>query len=110
MSKPQQFAVMWDCHGLEAIKRVPDPTEITFALLKGETPPERPRLPHWELRARYNTQRHYEIYIISVEVGVDQDDIEAMFTNNPQEAADTIRRIGHKYYSNRVSQHETVIR
>jgi len=109
MSNPQQFAVMWDCSGLEAIKRVPDPTEITFALLKGETPPERPRLLHWELRARYNTQRHYEIYIISVEVSIGQDDIKAMFTNNPQEAADTIRRIGYKYYSDRVSQHETVI-
>ena len=102
MSNPQQFAVMWDCSGLEAIKRVPDPTEITFALLKGETPPERPRLLHWELRARHNTQRHYEIYIISVEVSIGQDDIKAMFTNNPQEAADTIRRIGYKYYSDRV--------
>lgn len=110
MSNPQQFAVMWDCSGLEAIKRVPDPTEITFALLKGETPPERPGLPHWALRARYNTQRQYEIYIIDVEVGVGQDDIEAMFTNNLQEAADTIRQIGYKYYSDRVSQHETVIR
>ena len=42
-------------------------------------------------------------------VGVGQDDIEAMFTNNLQEAADTIRQIGYKYYSDRVSQHETVI-
>ena len=104
------FAIMWDCHGLEACARVPDPADTTFALLKGSKPPELPNIEHWRLRARYNTQRHYEIYIITAIPGIDTDDIVAMFEANPQHAADTIRRIGHCYYSDRAKQDQIVIR
>lgn len=104
------FAIMWDCHGLEACERVPDPADTTFALLKGAEPPQLPNINHWALRARYNTQRHYEIYIITAVPGIDRDDIVAMFEANPQSAADTIRRIGHCYYSDRAKQDQIVIR
>ena len=104
------FAIMWDCHGLEAIEAVPDPAETTFALLKGVEPPRPPNIEHWKLRARYNSQRHYEIYIITAKPGIDKDDIREMFENNPQTAADTIRRIGHKYYSDRSQEDRVVIR
>jgi hypothetical protein len=104
------FAIMWDCHGLEAVKAVPDPAETTFALLKGEEPPRPPNILHWQLRARYNTQRHYEIYIITATPGIDEDDIREMFENNPQTAADTIRRIGYKYHSDRSQEDRIVIR
>lgn len=105
-----QFAVMWDCHGLEAVQRVPDPADTTFALLKGVEPPKLPNLLHWELRARYNNQRHYEIYVITTTPGIGEQDIREMFRANPQSAADTIRRIGHKFYSDRVQQDQVVIR
>lgn len=95
------FAIMWDCHGLESCQRVPSPADTTFALLKGDKLPELPNIMHWELRARYNTHRHYEIYIISAQPGIEREDIVAMFEANPQSAADTIRRIGHCYYSDR---------
>ena len=95
------FAVMWDCHGLEAVQKVPDPADTTFALLKGTKPPTVPALMHWELRARYNSQRHYEIYLITATPGIGEDDIRSMFEASPQTAADTIRRIGQKYYSDR---------
>ena len=104
------FAIMWDCHGLEACERVPDPADTTFALLKGVEPPRPPNINHWALRARYNTQRHYEIYIITATPGIDRDDIVAMFEANPQSAADTIRRIGRCYYSDRANQDQIVIR
>ena len=104
------FAIMWDCHGLEACARVPDPADTTFALLKGSKLPELPNIEHWRLRARYNTQRHYEIYIITAIPGIDTDDVVAMFEANPQHAADTIRRIGHCYYSDRAKQDQIVIR
>ena len=106
--RAQQFAIMWDCHGLEAIQRVPDPADTTFALLKGEKPPELPNLLHWGLRARYNTQRHYEIYIITAQPGIEKEDIVEMFTNDPQSAADTIRRIGHKFYSDRETKERAI--
>jgi hypothetical protein len=95
------FAVMWDCNGLEAVQAVPAPADITFALLKGADPPVLPKLMHWTLRARYNSQRHYEIYLITATPGITEDDIRDMFEASPQTAADTIRRIGQKYYSDR---------
>lgn len=108
--RPRMFAIMWDCHGLEACARVPDPADVTFALLQNKAPPEVPNLSHWSLRARYNTQRHYEIYIVTATPGIDEHDIQEMFGANPQAAADTIRRIGHCYYSDRANQDQIVIR
>ena len=110
MSQDQQFAIMWDCNGLEALEAIPEPEEITFALLQSIPPPWTPSLMHWELRARYNSQRHYEIYIFSVAPGVEKKDILDMFKQDPQSAADTIRRLGHCYYSDRVNEEKVVIR
>ena len=104
------FAIMWDCHGLEACERVPNPADTTFALLKGEKRPDAPNIEHWKLRARYNSQWHYEIYIITARPGIDRDDIVGMFEANPQSAADTIRRFGHCYYSDRAREDRIVIR
>lgn len=109
-ARPGQFVVMWDCHGLEAVARVPDPADTTFALLKGVEPPKPPNILHWQLRARYNTQRHYEIYVITATPGIGEQDIRDMFESDPQSAADTMRRIGHKFYSDRVQEDRVVIR
>jgi hypothetical protein len=103
------FAIMWDCHGLEAVARVPDPADTTFALLKGEKPPGPPNIEHWKLRARFNSQRHYEIYLITAQPGIDIEDIRSMFEASPQTAADTIRRIGQCYHSDRVDKKQAVI-
>lgn len=102
------FAIMWDCYGLEAVVRLPDPADTTFALLKGVEPPKMPNLNHWELRARFNTQRNYEIYIVTATPGIDEDDIVGMFNADPQTAADTIRRIGHKYLSHRETKERAI--
>lgn len=106
--RAQQFAIMWDCHGLEAVERVPNGADTTFALLKGLEPPKLPNLLHWELRARYNSQRHYEIYVITAQPGITEEDIREMFENDPQSAADTIRRIGHKFYSDRETKERAI--
>jgi hypothetical protein len=108
--RPTMFAIMWDCNGLEAVVRVPTPADRTFALLKGVEPPRPPNIMHWELRARYNSQRHYEIYIITADSGITEDDIRNMFEAGPQTAADTIRRIGEKFYSDRQDETQVVIR
>ena len=73
--KHNRFAVMWDCNGLEAVEQLPDPAETTFALLKGTKPPEYPNILHWRLRAQFNTQRHYEIYVFETVKGITKDDI-----------------------------------
>lgn len=103
------FAVMWDCNGLEAVVKVPNPADRTFAVLAGTKPPEMPALNHWRLRAQFNTQRHYEIYIVTAEAGITVDDIRDMFEAAPQTAADTIRSIGTVFYSNRRPQKKAVI-
>jgi len=107
--RPTMFAIMWDCNGLEAVVRVPNPADRTFALLKGVEPPRPPNIMHWELRARYNTQRHYEIYLITATPGITEDDIRDMFEADPQTAADTIRRIGHQHYSDRQNQKAVIV-
>ena len=108
LDRPSVFAIMWDCNGLEAVEAVPNPADITFALLKGAEPPRPPNINTWELRARYNTQRNYEIYIITAVPGIDTNDIRNMFEADPQTAADTIRRIGHKYYSDRATKEKLI--
>ena len=102
--KNSRWAIMWDCYGLEAVARVPDPSDFTFAVLKNALRPEMPNIEHWKLRAQLNPQRHYEIYIFESKDGIDKDDIVEMFEADPQGSADTIRRLGHCYYSDRATR------
>ena len=109
MSKQNVFAIMWDCNGLEAVEQVPDPALTTFAVLQDREPPRPPNLNTWALRARFNTQRNYEIYIVHATPEITQEDIREMFEANPQTAADTIRRLGHKFYSDRATQPRAIV-
>jgi hypothetical protein len=101
------FAVMWDCNGLETIVDVTEcQQQRTWAMLKGiRNPPiEVPNLMHWKLRAQANPQRHYEIYVLEVQDGITVEDVRVAFEADPQEMADTVRRIGHKFYSDRAPE------
>jgi hypothetical protein len=109
MSKHNIFAVMWDCNGLEAVEQVPDPALTTFAVLQGTQPPQMPNLNMWSLRAKFNTQRNYEIYIVHATPEITQEDIREMFEADPQTAADTIRRLGQKFYSDRATQPRAIV-
>jgi hypothetical protein len=102
------FAIMWDCYGLEAVARVPNPADTTFALLKGVKPPEVPNINMWALRGRFNPQRNYEIYLITATPGISEDDIRDMFEADPQGSAETIRRIGHKFLSDRETKERLI--
>lgn len=106
------FVVVWDNIGLEYVGNVTeDEHRRTWAALKG-TPvsSQLPNINHLLLRARYNSQRHYEIYLVTAVDGITTDDIRAMFEASPQTAADTIRRLGHCYYSDRQREDQVVIR
>lgn len=101
---PHQFLITWSNEGLEFVG---DYTEYVqdkmWADLQGKKPTVSfPNLMHLELRARYNAQRHYEIYLINATDGITVEDIQTMFRNDPQGTADLIRNRGHKYYSDRV--------
>ena len=107
-----QFVAMWDCHGLEYVGDVTAAEQDrTWSALQSKPPTATiPNLLHLELRARYNTQRHYEIYIFNAQEGIGAEDIREMFDADPQTAADTIRRIGQKFYSDRREEHNIKIR
>jgi len=104
------FAVMWDCHGLESIGEIVDPALKTWAILGNKTvPKENFNIEHWKLRARFNSQRHYEIYAIGVDGSITKEDLVEMFTQDPQSAADLIRARGEKLYSDRKTQKDTIV-
>ena len=98
------FLVSWDCTGLEAVINVTDyEKEATWATLKNEDPPVRlgSMVNHLMLRARANSQRHYEIYTMNVAEGISDEDIRTMFESDPQGSADLIRDRGNQIYSDR---------
>jgi hypothetical protein len=106
-----QFVVMWDNTGLEFVGDWTDFNQDSmWSTLQGKKSEKTfVNLMHLELRARYNTQRHYEIYLINAAEGIGADDIRAMFAADPQTAADIIRERGHKYYSDRVNADQVKI-
>ena len=106
-----QFVVMWDNTGLEFVGDYTDyAQDHMWATLQGKKSEKTfVNLMHLQLRARYNTQRHYEIYLINATEGITADDIRAMFEADPQSAADIIRERGYKYYSDRVETNKVKI-
>ena len=56
------------------------------------------------LRARYNPQRHYEIYAVDCDESMDEKFWREQWEEHPQATADLIRDRGHKLYSDRVTK------
>lgn len=98
------FVVSWCCEGLEGIIPISElERQQTFDLLCGKESTVNPHssVNMMVLRARFNTQRFYEIYAVSAAKGITADDIRGMFEADPQCAADIIREKGQKIYSDR---------
>ena len=107
-----QFLIMWDQLGLECcIDVTEDQQRRMWQKLKGEPVSESsiPSLNHLLLRARFNSQRHYEIYSVEATDGITAEDIQDMFEASPQTAADTIRRLGHCLHSDRATKNRVLI-
>jgi hypothetical protein len=101
-----QFLVMWDMYGLEYCEDLTEISQsIMWSKLREETAKVRiPNLMHLQLRAQYNTHRHYEIYVVSAEPGVTKEDIIQMFEDHPQGAAELVRENGHCFRDDRPKQ------
>jgi hypothetical protein len=115
----KNFIAMWDNQGLECIfdvdaemaQRDAYEKRKLWNILKDEKMLEyRPGIPLQSmiLRAKYNSQRHYEIYQFVTD-GLDMDDVKSMFEDSPQFIVDHIRKNGSKIYSDRLEQHRVVI-
>jgi hypothetical protein len=107
-----QFLIMWCNEGLECcINITEDEQRRMWQQLKGEpvSGSKIPNISHLMLRARVNSQRHYEIYVCDAVDGITAEDICEMFEADPQGAADTIRRLGHCMHSDRATKDRVVI-
>ena len=114
----KKFIAMWDNTGLEFLidfskhEKEVDAWEKkkVWNTLKElplqETKPQIP-LQAMIIRARANSQRHYEIYLFNSSEG--EKFIRDMFENEPQIIVNWIRENGYKYYSDRVKMKDVVI-
>ena len=102
---------MWCNEGLEYVgDATMDRYRSVWSKLKGEEFLPRHNLLHMRLRAQYNPQRHYEIYLMDAEDEISESDITQMFETDPQTAADTIRRLGECFYSDRLDvKHQVIV-
>lgn len=105
------FLVMWCSEGLEYVGDITeDSQQGVWAALKGEKHTSTiPNLMHLKLRAQYNSQRFYEIYVVEATEGITADDIRSMFESDPQTAANLIRARGQCLYGNGMGKQRSVI-
>ena len=111
------YVLSWDCTGLEAVVNISDiEKEKMWSVLK-DADSGKSRGPSVNnivnmlmLRARFNTQRHYEIYCIDTDDTITEEDLRRQFDDNPQGMADLIRDRGRQLYSDRVRHNEVKIR
>lgn len=104
------FLLSWDQLGIEAVVPISKYEQWdavqTMEMLKGnkrEACPLDQMISMMKLRARFNTQRHYEIYAIDCDESISEEDWRDMFEQDPQGTADLVRARGFKLYSDRAS-------
>ena len=116
--KLNNFLVVWDMLGLESIFSVDDALnevesyekDKTWKILKGETVGKRPNpipLQMLIMRARFNSQRSYEIYTFSTDMNMN--DVRKIFADDPQPIVNWIRENGNKIYSDYSKSNKQVI-
>lgn len=117
-----KFLLSWDCYGLEACVDITEDVgrgndfEKESLFQRIANPEEEPHNEHvmklnkmihmMQLRARFNPQRNYEIYMLNAKKGVSKADIEQWFQDSPQAAVDRVREIGIRLLSHRDTQPE----
>lgn len=103
------FIFSWDHLGIESIIPITQyetvDRENTMRILRDQQVVRNPLnsiIQSLLLRARYNSQRHYEIYAIDCDLSLDEEFWKKQWAIDPQGTADLIRERGHKLYSDRV--------
>lgn len=112
MSNGNIFLLSWDMQGLEACINISDiDKQATWAVLQDQKPNHKLStiVNGVMLRARYNSQRHYEVYTVTMDSSITVDDVREMFEANPQGMADLIRDRGNKMYSDRIDKTDVKI-
>jgi len=117
MKNKNVFIFSWDHLGIESIIPVAEYEQMEkdniFKLLKGQKVERNPLnsiIQSLLLRAKFNTQRHYEIYAVDCDSSLDKEFWREQWQQFPQETADLIRERGHKLYSDRLNEKNMKIR
>ena len=110
------YLVYWCEEGLESVIPITEyeqwDRDNTFKILNNQEPARNPlnqMIQNMLLRARVNGQRHYELYAIDCETSISKEDLEQMFEEVPQAAADLFRLRGHRLYSDRAEKNRVRI-
>ena len=99
------YLVMWDCQGVEHLAEItehhPDrwaKDHLFDSINAGRKVQKKFSVPleAMKMRARANSQRHYEIYVFTSDDGIGLDDIREWFDVDPQSFADWVRE-NHSY-------------
>ena len=109
----------WDREGFECLQDItnkhPDSWDKgqLIEALKGHTPQRNPlaeQIGAMKLRARYNSQRCYEIYVFTTEDDIEFKDVEDWMIADPQSLVDWVR-VNHyaQVYSDYESNRKSVI-
>ena len=110
------YLVYWCEEGLESVVPITEyehwDAENTFRILNNQESVRNPlnqMIQNMLLRARVNSQRHYELYAVDCDASVSEEDIIQMFEDHPQTAAELFRSRGHRLYSDRAEKNRVRI-
>lgn len=103
MSDSNIFLLSWDCYGIEAVINVSNiEKEAMWHAIGGPQGRELgSTLNAILIRARMNPHRNYEIYTVTVDGSITEEDLRQMFEDNPQGMAELVRERGRKIFSDR---------
>lgn len=104
------FIFSWDQLGIESIIPISQyenhDKENLIRLLKDQKRVKNPLdsiIQQLIMRARFNPQRHYEIYAVDCDSSLDEEFWKQQWKEHPQFTAELIREKGHKIYSDRAN-------
>ena len=113
------FLAMWSSEGLECIFNLSEwkvkddlwEQSKIWSTLKDEAhhPRELVPLQQMILRAKFNTQRFYEIYTFRTDPGIDEETVRELFETSPQFIVDFIRKNGTQVYSDRATHPPVIV-
>ena len=110
------YLFSWDCTGVEAIIPITQyedwDTVNAFSVLEGKptTPsPLNSTINAILMRARFNSQRFYEVYAVDCDPGITEQDWRDMWDTSPQLCADMIRLRGVKLWGECMGSQPAVI-
>ena len=112
MDEGNIFLLSWDMLGIEAVINVTEiDKQATWAMLQDadvKGPSLNGTVNAIMMRARANSQRHYEVYTVTMSEDITEEDVREMFEANPQAMADLIRERGNCMYSARMSDNQGI--